>query len=80
MKLRHSSGAEVTWPLSAMLPASDLGKWCISPITTEQDTSVLHVLYKAKYSVIDNPNGLLTLYPHESMLVWNLYPTIGLTI
>lgn len=35
MKLRHSSGAEDTWPLSAMLPASDLYKWHIPPVTME---------------------------------------------
>jgi hypothetical protein len=39
MKLRHSSGADDTWPLSAMLPASDLYKWHITPVTTE-DTAV----------------------------------------
>lgn len=39
IKLRHSSGAAVTGPLSTTLPASDLCKWCIPPITAEQDTT-----------------------------------------
>lgn len=44
MKLRHSSGAEDTWPLSAMLPASDLCKWCSSPIKQSR-TPLLNTSY-----------------------------------
>lgn len=45
MKLRHSSGAEDTWPLSTTLPASDLSKWCIPPITTGQDNTSPYLVY-----------------------------------
>lgn len=69
MKLRHSSGAEDTWPLSAMLPASDLDKWHIAPITIEQVIPVWSLIYSTKGTVDYRHFWLLAFLPMSPFCV-----------